>query len=161
MRIFFIIALSFLVALLLDILPLPDWAVWLKPAWVELVLIFWMLVSPDRVGMTVAFLLGLLMDLLMGTLLAEHAAVFVVVAYCILRFHVRINLLPLWRQSVLIFILVLLSQAFFSWVSGLLGGFRADSWFWLPALSSALVWPWIYVILKNYMKQDRPYNLYS
>jgi rod shape-determining protein MreD len=159
MRLFFTISFTFLVALLLEILPFPTWAVWFKPNWAELVLIFWILLLPYRIGITLAFLLGLVMDLLMGTLLGQHAAAFVVIAYFILRFHVRIQLFPLWQQSAMIFIMLLLCQTFFSWINGLLGGFRADAWFWLPALTSAILWPWVYSILKNYAKPYRFYKL--
>jgi rod shape-determining protein MreD len=154
-----IVGFSFLVALLLEILPFPSWIVWLKPGWTELVLIFWVLAFPYRLGMSVAFLIGLLMDLLMGTLLGEHAAAFVVTTYFILRFHVRIRLFPFWQQSAVIFLLLLLSQAFFSWVNGMLGGFRAGAWFWLPALTGALIWPWVYTVLQGYVKRYRLYNL--
>jgi len=159
MRIFFIISFSFLIALLLEILPFPGWAVWIKPGWAGLVLIFWVLVLPYHVGMIAACFVGLLMDLLMGTLLGEHAAAFVAIAYFLLRFHVRIRLLPLWKQSVVIFVMLLLCQTFFSWVSGLAGGFRADSRFWLPALSSAVIWPWVYTVLNSYMKRYRLHGL--
>lgn len=156
MRMFLIAAFSFLIAFLLEILPFSGWAVWLKPAWVALVLAFWVLAAPYRIGMIVACLVGLMMDLLMGTLLGEYAAVFVVIAYLLLRFHVRIRLLPLWKQSIVIFVLLLLSQTFLSWVSGLLGGFRADSRFWLPALTSAIIWPWVYTILNSYARRYGP-----
>lgn len=155
---FFVVSVSFLIALLLEILPFSGWVVWIKPCWTALVLIFWVLVLPYHVGMGIAFLIGLCMDLLIGTLLGEHAAAFVAMAYFILRFHMRIRLQPLWRQSCIVFILLLLSQFFFSWVSGLLGGFRADGRFWLPALTSALIWPWVYTILNSYVKR---YRLYS
>jgi rod shape-determining protein MreD len=104
MRIFLTITLSFLIALLLEILPFPNWAVWFKPGWVALVLIFWALALPYRIGMVVAFLMGVLVDLLMGTLMGEHAAAFVVITYFILRFNVRIRLLPLWQQSIVVFV---------------------------------------------------------
>ena len=159
MRIFFTISVTFLIALLLEILPFSGWAVWLKPGWTALVLIFWVLVLPYRVGMVIACLVGLLMDLLMGTLLGEHAAMFVIMAYFVLRFKLRIRLLPLWQQSIVVFVLLLLYQTFLSWVSGLLGGFRADSRFWLPALTSAIIWPWMYTILNSYIRRYRLYNV--
>jgi rod shape-determining protein MreD len=158
MRLFLIISFSFLIALLLEILPLSGWIIWIKPAWLALVLIFWVLVLPYHVGLFTAVVLGLFLDLLMGTLLGEHAAVLVVITYFISRFHMRIRLLSLWQQSIIVFILLLLSQIFFSWVGGLLGGFRADSRFWLPALTSALIWPWVYAFLNKYLKYYRIYH---
>jgi rod shape-determining protein MreD len=152
MRTLFLMSFSFLAAFLLEILPIPNWAIWFRPAFVLLILIFWTLISPNLIGIVVAFLLGLIMDLLMGTLLGTHATIFVMIIYVVLRFHMRIRLIPLWQQTIIIFGLVLCYQIFLSWCSGLLGGFRADSWFWLPALTSAVFWPWIYTILKTYSR---------
>ena len=152
MRILFLIGFSFLIALLLEIVPIPNWAIWFRPAFVLLILIFWTLTAPNLVGIIVAFLLGLIMDLLMGTLLGTHSAIFVMIIYVVLRFHMRIRLIPLWQQTIIIFGLVLWYQIFLSWCSGLLGEFRADLWFWLPALTSIVIWPWIYTILKTYSR---------
>jgi len=144
--------------LLLEILPLSNWATWVRPAFVELFLIFWLLVFPNLVGVAVAFFIGLLMDLLMNTLLGTHSAVFIVVAYIVLHFNMRIRLMPLWQQTVVVFVLVLFQQVFLSWLSGLLGGFRADLWFWLPALTSAIIWPWVYMGLRSYTKHYKLYR---
>lgn len=159
MKYFFIIGITFLIALLLEILPLPNWVLWFRPDWVVLVLIFWVLALPYNVGVVVAFFLGLLMDLLTGVLLGEHAAAFVVIAYFMSCFHARIRLFPLWQQSVMIFIWLLLYQLYLSWIGRLLGGMHGDQWFWLPAFVSAVIWPWVYTVLKGYSGRYRMYTL--
>jgi len=70
---FFVIGISLLMSLVLTILPLPAWASWWRPQWVFLVLIFWMLTLPYRVGLGVAWIMGLIVDLLLGTTLGLHA----------------------------------------------------------------------------------------
>ena len=45
-----VIVLTFVIALLLTVIPLPDWARYLRPDWVGLVLIYWCMALPDRVG---------------------------------------------------------------------------------------------------------------
>lgn len=159
MKNFLVISFTFLIALLLEILPLPTWAVWLRPEWVVLVLIFWVLTLPYNVSVMIAFCLGLLMDLLMGVLLGEHAAAFVVITYFVSRFHARIRLFPTWQQSVMIFFWMLIYQVYLLWMSGLSGGLRSNSWFWLPALITALIWPWVYMTLKSYSGRYRMFTL--
>ena len=78
-----IIVLSFLVGMILEAVPLPHWAVWLRPEWVFVILLFWVVSQPHYVGMCVAFLVGILMDLLTGTLLGQHALVFTLVIYLV------------------------------------------------------------------------------
>ena len=51
------------------ILPLPDWVQTYRPHWVALILIYWNMALPQRVGLWSAFFIGLLVDTAQGTLL--------------------------------------------------------------------------------------------
>lgn len=159
MRTFLIITLTFLLAIVLEIVPMPLWAVWARPEWVLLILIYWALMAPDRVGVGIAFLIGLLMDLLMGTLLGEHALAFVLITYFVVRFGALIRLFPLWQQAFLVFFFVFLCQAFKFWVWGSTGGLSlAIGWlYWLPGMISAVLWPWVYTLLRGYQSRYRAY----
>ena len=64
-----VIVFTFIVALVLTIVPLPDGLAQVRPDWVGLVLIYWCLALPDRVSVGYGFMLGLLTDVLTGTLL--------------------------------------------------------------------------------------------
>ncbi|HVV68353.1 MAG TPA: rod shape-determining protein MreD [Gammaproteobacteria bacterium] len=160
MKTFFAVTLSFLAALILAIIPLPTWAIWFRPDWVLLALIYWSLMLPERVGVNVAFCLGLLMDVLTGTLLGEHALAYVAVAYFTVRFCPLIRLFPIWQQALLIFIFTFLVQAFKFWIWGLSGtGAISVGWiYWLPGIISAILWPVIYTLLKGYQGRYRIYE---
>ena len=75
------IVFTFIIALLLTIMPLPEWARYLRPDWVGLVLIYWCLAVPERVGVITGWLMGLLVDLLTGAILGQHALALTVVAW--------------------------------------------------------------------------------
>ena len=45
-----VVAASFLVAFILTATPLPDWALPWRPAWIAMVLIYWCIALPERVG---------------------------------------------------------------------------------------------------------------
>ncbi len=68
-----VIILTLLMALILTILPLPDWAQMLRPQWYTLVLIYWVLALPLRVGVGIGWLVGIQVDVMTGTLLGQHA----------------------------------------------------------------------------------------
>lgn len=136
-------------AFMLAIMPLPDWAVAYRPDWVTLVLIYWAMALPDRIGVTVAFFAGLLLDVSYGTLMGQHAVGMVLVIYFIHVQHQRLRVASLLQQAIFIFFLLLVKQLGTLWVDGMLG--RApDSWlFFMPTITSTLLWPWTYLILRD------------
>jgi len=143
------IVVSFLIALMLTALPLPDWAGAWRPPWVALVLIYWCLAVPDRVGVGIGWLLGLFLDVMTGTLLGQHALALALVAFIALRFHKRVRVVPLWHQSMSVFLLVLLDRSIAIWVKGMQGLPAADGVAFAPAFTSALLWPWVFIILRD------------
>ena len=144
-----IIALTFLVAMALTIVPLPDWARIARPDWVALVLIYWCMALPERVGVGVAWVVGILLDVLTGTLLGEHALALTVVAYLTLKLHQRIRLYPVWQQSITVLVLLALNQLLVLWINGIMGR-PTQSWlYWTPSLLGIVLWPLIFAMLRN------------
>lgn len=145
----FIIGITLTIAMMLTILPMPDWAIWLRPQWVLLVIMYWCLAIPDRVSVGIAWGIGLLMDVLQGTLLGQHALAMAVVAYFMVKFHPRIRLFPIWQNTLIVFILSIIYLGLLYWVQGVMG-VSPNTWeFWIPAITSALLWPWVFIILRD------------
>lgn len=136
-------------AFMLAIMPLPDWAVEFRPDWVTLVLIYWAMAVPARIGVTVAWFTGLLLDVSYGTLMGQQAVGMVLVIYVIHLQHQRLRVASLLQQAIVIFVLLLIKQLLSLWVDGMLG--RApDSWlYFMPTITSTLLWPWTYLILRD------------
>lgn len=151
----FIIVLTLILALFLTAIPLPDWAALARPEWVPLVLIYWCLALPSRVNVGIAWILGLMVDVLLGTLLAQHALAYAAVAFLAVKLHKQIRVYPLWQQALSVFTLVALNQLLVAWVKGIIGG-APDSWtYWLPSVTSAILWPWMYLILRDIRRKFR------
>src|SRR3990167_6870506 len=102
MREAILIAFTFLIAMMLAILPLPPWIVWFRPSWTLMILLFWLIAMPYRVGIIIAFIVGLFLDLLTGTILGQHALVLTIIAYLVVRLHTQVRSLPLWQQTLLV-----------------------------------------------------------
>ncbi len=143
------IVLSFVVAFMLMTMPWPDWAHLWRPSWLTMVLIYWCLAVPRRVGIGVGWMLGLFQDVLMGTLLGQHAMGMALVAFFSLKFHLRIRVLPYWQQGISVFLLVLLERSLAVWVKGMQGSPTPDWAVWPPALTSMLLWPWLFITLRD------------
>ena len=144
-----IIVLTFVVALLLTIVPLPEWARYARPDWVGLVLIYWCLALPDRVGVITGWFAGLLVDLVTGTILGQHALALTIVAYLTQRLHQRIRLFPILQQAFTVMVLLILHQLLALWISRIIGRPGAPWYFWAPSLLGMLLWPVVFVLLRN------------
>jgi rod shape-determining protein MreD len=142
------IAGSLLAAGLLLSAPLPGWASAWQPPWLTLVLAYWCLAQPDRVGVTAGFTLGVLQDALTGAPLGQHALALALVAAAVLAEHQRLRVLPLWQQALLLAPLLAVHQLVLALVSGS-GGRPVSAAMLLPALSGALVWPWLFLTLRD------------
>ena len=78
---FFRIILTLVMAMGLRIAPWPGEMAALNPDWVLLVLIYWSLAIPERVGIFHAWTFGLLTDVLTGRMLGQYALAYSLVIY--------------------------------------------------------------------------------
>lgn len=143
------IFITFVIALVLTLLPMPDWTMWLRPAWVLMVLIYWAMMMPYRVSVGVAFIVGLLVDLLNGTLLGEHALAFTIVIYFVNRLHIRLRIYPLLQQGLSILFFVLLYQFILFCIQGFVGELPDSNLYWLSSITTTLLWPWLFVLMRD------------
>lgn len=144
-----IIFATFLVGLVLSQMPLPDLLVWARPEWVMLMLIYWVMALPHRIGLGSAFLLGILLDVVRGSVLGLSALSLTLIAFLVLVLYKRLRMFPLWQQSLMVLVLVGINQLLFHWMQSITGSTGDSLLFLLPSLVSALVWPWLYLLLRS------------
>lgn len=138
------------VALMLVMLPLPEWAQPFRPDWVTLVLIYWVMAMPEFVGVVMAWIFGLLLDVTQGTILGQHAFGLVVVVWIVQLFYLRIRVASLLQQALVIFALLTLKLLLTIWVNGLVGLATASALSYiLPLFTGALIWPWLFIVLRD------------
>ena len=89
--------LTVIAAIMLSLLPLPDMIGPFKPYWVALVVIYWALETHDMIGLGGAFLAGLLLDVLSGSLMGMHALSLVIMVFLVQRFRPRLRFFPTWQ----------------------------------------------------------------
>ena len=152
-----VIILTFIGALILSALPMVESLQWWRPEWGVLVLFYWVVALPQRVGMGVGWLLGILLDVLEGGLLGLNALALTIAAYFILLFYQRLRMYNWFQQSLFVFILVAMNQVLSLWMKGILGVSAQSLVFLMPALVSAMIWPWIFILLRGIR---RKFNVY-
>jgi rod shape-determining protein MreD len=140
---------TIIVAFMLAIMPLPDWAVAFRPDWVTLVLIYWAMALPANIGVTVAWLTGLMLDVSHGAVLGQNALGLVIVIFVIHTQHQRLRVASLLQQAIVIFFLLITQQLISLWVTGIMGQAPDDWLYFMSSLTSALLWPWVYIILRD------------
>jgi len=150
-----VIFASFVVAFIFTIFPLPNWLALLRPEWVALALIYWCMALPQRVGVGIGWVIGLLLDVLRGGLLGQHALSLCIVAYVTIKMYQRIRVFPLWQQALSVLVLIALHQMLMLWIKGITGQ-TSQTWsYWLPSVSSMFIWPVLYIVLRNLRRRFR------
>ena len=145
-----VIFLSFFIAYLLAIVPLPEWAMNYRPEWVPMVLIYWTMALPYRVGIGSAWAVGLVLDVLEGSTLGVNALALVVVAYVALSLHQRMRMFSALQQSGLVLALVGLNLMLCNWLQIVTGqSVSSNLMFLTAALTSAVTWPSVFLLLRQ------------
>ena len=144
-----VIWFSLTLALLLSVAPMPGSAEIARPLWLGLVIAFWSLTLPHRGGLGAAFCFGLAQDVLAGTLFGQSALPLILIAFLVLSLHQRLRMFPMWQQSMVLMVVFGLAQLVQLWLNALTGSRPPTLAFVLPALVSALLWPWICAILRS------------
>ncbi|TDG14780.1 rod shape-determining protein MreD [Seongchinamella unica] len=152
---YWLILASFFCALCLAVLPLPQWLAWGRPEWVALVLIYWVIALPHRVGLVTALGLGLMFDVVEGAVMGQNAFALVVIALLALLLYQRLRVFSVIQQSGVVFVLVGINQMICQWVQNLEGAGATTMLFLLPAFSSALLWPFVLHLLRGMRRSFR------
>ncbi len=146
---------SLVMAIVLTIVPLPPMLAPLKPYWVALVMIYWHLEAGRLRHLGQAFVLGLVVDLLTGSLLGMHALSLIILSYLLGRFRARIRFFPPWQQAAAILALLVNDRIVQLWIVVLADrGLPEWSW-WLSPLVGVAIWPWLFLGLDALRQRQR------
>ncbi len=133
------IGLSLLLAFALNLLPWGQ-RFWV-PDLVALVLVFWNIHHPRKVGIGVAFMMGLLMDVHEARLLGEHALAYTLLSYGAIMLHRRALWFSLLTQAVHVFPLFMVAQLAMVAVRLSVGATFPSPFIFIASVVTALLWP--------------------
>lgn len=135
---------SLLAALLLNMLPLGR-VPWM-PDLVALVLVFWTVHQPLRVGVGTAFMFGLLMDVHQTSLLGQHALAYTVLAFLAVVAHRRLLWFTVSTQILQVLPLFAVAHGVELAIRMSTGGVFSF-WLLLAPVAQALLWPVVNLLL--------------
>ena len=145
-------------AALLSLLPLPDMLLPFKPYWVALVIIYWSLETNDMISLGMAFVIGLLFDILSSSLMGLHALSLVIMVFLVQHFRSRLRFFPPWQQALSVLGLLVNDRIILIWIAALLGEPLPTWQYWLPPLIGMALWPWLFLLLDRMRAMSRQHK---
>jgi rod shape-determining protein MreD len=149
------IYLTILIGLILQVFPLPDWADQLRPQWPLLVLVYWSMLLPERVGIFTAMIVGLFVDVMLDALLGQHVLAYAVAIFIVITTYKRLRLMHAWQQALVVFLLLMIERIVTAVVLGMTRGQATDLNFWFPPLTGMLLWPLLGLLLSDFHRKVR------
>jgi len=135
------IALTLAAALVLNLLPWSGLPLAVKPDFVALVVLYWCIVQPRKIGFAAAWVLGLMMDVADGSLFGQHALAYSVLAYGGIVLHRRVLRFTMKDQILHVIPLLLLSDVIVLAIRKLAGGDFPGFSYFTGSFVAAALWP--------------------
>jgi len=143
-----LVLISLATALCINLLPWSGTVLFLHPDFLLIVLIYWCMEEPRRVGATSAFFAGFLMDIVESSLIGQNALVYSLSAFVALQFRLRILSFNWGLQALHVFLILFLGQALFTLEQVILGNAFPVSLYFLRSMLGMMLWPVIAWILE-------------
>jgi rod shape-determining protein MreD len=139
---------SVLIALILQVIPLPEWLSLVRPSFLGLVIIYWSIFAPHAGGIFAPWLAGLTLDVFKSDVLAQNALALALVAYIAMSLHQRLRNQTLVQQSLFVFAVLTLNEFVVWGISGWTDHSTSSSgWRWIQPMIAAMLWPFVAMIV--------------
>jgi len=143
-----VIYFTFFVCLVAAIFPLPGALNAFRPEWMVMVIFYWIIALPHRINIGHTLILGIMLDLLLGSTLGMHALLFSLLAYFTSIHFQRFRNFTLFQTTLLIGFFVFVTKVSLYWIASSIQVIVLHpSYFW-PIFTSMLVWPCFFVAMR-------------
>ena len=150
-----IIILTFLVALMASIMPLPLSVDAFRPDWVLVVLLYWCLALPSRVNVISAWVLGFILDVLLGSTLGVHAGAMAISVFIVAGNFQKIRNFSVWQQAMIVGVLSALYHLIVFWLQRFLTDAVFLPSYLYPVVTTVILWPWAFLLLRKIRRNFR------
>lgn len=153
--VFVAVSLSTFVALVLTIVQVPDWLFYFWPDWTALVIVYWALVLPNRVGAFVAFIIGTILEVLFVRKFGVLGLGLAILAFIVNSAHLQLRVLSIWQQTLFMVLLIGFFKLLTGWLYGIMTDFTITAEYWYSLLGSMVIWPFTYILLEELRRKAR------
>jgi len=134
------IYLSLLLAFICLLLPWSGFMLTIRPEFLLLIIIFWLIRAPNLCNVGTAWFAGLLMDLATGGTFGQYALAYTVTAFFAVMYQRRLVLFSGTQQLVYVGLLLLISQISLLIIK-IFAGMQLIGWtYFLPSVTGVLLW---------------------
>jgi len=88
-------------------------------------------------------------------LLGQHALAYALAVFIVITTYKRLRLMPRWQQAVAVLLLLLIERVISAMVLGATRGQATDGMFWLTPVIGMLIWPWLFILLRDVRRKFR------
>ena len=151
---FFTILLSLIFSVILTISTFPLGS--FSPDWTQLFLIYWILAAPLSIGLLSSWMVGLVLDVVLGSTLGINALMYTIISYLVFKIHHIARYITVFQQSIVIIAILLIKFTLVLWIDSILNIHNYNISLYWSSLTSALCWPLVFYSLRAIR---RKYNI--
>ena len=143
------VIVTIILAIMLTVMPLPDWADPFRPDWVALTLIYWAMMLPRTWSIGSAWIVGIVLDVAQGTILGQHALALCFIIFITVRFHLLMRVFPMQQLTATVFAILTLYQFILFWINGVAGIDVPLVDYWGPVITGTILWPFVMALMSS------------
>mgnify|MGYP001283386589 FL=1 len=141
-----IILITIILGLFISLITLP--LGYYAPEWMLLVITYWAIALPSNNKLFLAFLIGIIVDIVYGQVLGISSLFYVLLIYIILRLYNSLRYMTIAQQAVVLFIFIFLKQHLLVWAYFIIDRNIDYQALLVGSIVSASIWPIIYYALR-------------
>lgn len=132
---------TILFAMFLTLIPLPESINAFRPDWMAMTVLFWSLRSPQHFNLGTAWIIGIALDLILGTLFGQHALALIIFAYIAILLEKPFRAMSIALQVLSAAVMLGIYRTILVWIWGMGPEHDITPLEWMPLLTSAIFWP--------------------
>ena len=150
-----VILLTLLIALIASITPMPLTVDIFRPDWLLIVLVYWCLALPTKINVITAWIMGLILDILLGSVLGVHASAMALSIYIVVVNFQKIRNFSVWQQALIVGVLAAQYHLVVFWLQRFLSDAVFLPNYLYPVVTTVVLWPWIFFLLRRVRRHFR------
>jgi rod shape-determining protein MreD len=143
---FFVILLSLIFSVILTISTFPLGS--FSPDWTQLFLLYWILAVPLSIGLLSSWIVGLVLDVVLGSTLGINALMYTIISYLVFKIHHIARYITVFQQSIVIIVILMIKFTLVLWIDSILNINNYNISLYWSCVTSALCWPIVFYSLR-------------